>query len=596
MPIKRNEFFAQLALFRKAFGDYAWVLALLSALSLASGFLESIGINAVIPLFSFLSKGGAPSDDFISHGIAKLFAYAHVLYTLKTLLLLIIILFLIKAAVLFCATYLSTRISVSFETRMRNRLFGATLNARWTFLAAQKIGHLDQILTTDIDQSSKLLTYLSTSIIIFANIVAYGFLVVNISWVVAALTVLFGLLVLFSLRPLFLSNTKVSEAIGRTYKALAHHVNEHVVGMKFVKSAGVERSVLEKSSGYFDDLKRFNLKMTVLRNATTVLLQPVGLIFVVVLFVFFYKMTVFNFASFAVVVYAINKIFAFVQQAQSNLHTIYAQAPYLASVLAYLEETKRQEEDAGGEEPFRFKETFSFDDVSFSYADRDKRALEHVSFTLQKGEMTGLIGPSGAGKTTLVDLMLRLYLPESGKLLLDGRDVRAVGLAAWRESIGYVSQEIFLLNDTIENNIRFYGTGVTDADVREAARLANLYDLVESLPNKWQTLVGERGTLLSAGQRQRVILARVLARHPQMLVLDEATSALDNESELAIQKAVEGLKGKVTVLAIAHRLSTVKASDRLIVLKDGKVVESGKPDELLKDKDSYFFKVYHLRN
>ena len=128
-----------------------------------------------------------------------------------------------------------------------------------------------------------------------------------------------------------------------------------------------------------------------------------------------------------------------------------------------------------------------------------------------------------------------------------------------------------------------------------AAKMANIYDFIESLPNKFDTVVGERGILLSGGQRQRIILARVLARHPQILVLDEATSALDDESEILIQKAIEGLRGKITVLAIAHRLSTVKASDKLIVLDEGKIIEEGSPEELLKNKDSYFFKVYNLR-
>ena len=584
-------------LFKKAFGEYTWVILLLTVLSLLSGFLESIGINAVIPLFSFLNAGGAPSDDFISRAIEAIFTYAHVAYTLKSLLIFIILLFLVKAVVLFAATYLSTRLSVSFETRTRNKLFSATLKANWPYLSAQKIGHLDQMLTTDIDQSAKLLTYLSTSIIIFANIIAYGFLVVNISWVVALITVAFGTMVLFALRPLFLRNTKVSEVMSKTYKDLAHHVNEHLIGMKFVKSSFVEKSILRKSSEYFDKLKRLNLKMAILRNATTVLLQPVGLIFVIALFAFFYKMTVFNFASFAVVVYAINKIFAFIQQAQSNLHTIHAQVPYLANVLSYMDEAKQHVEIDSGTTPFQFNKSLSLEDVSFSYQSRrETKALSKVSFELNKGEMVGLIGPSGAGKTTLVDLILRLYLPDSGMILLDTKDATSISLKEWRRNIGYVSQEIFLLNDTIENNIRFYSENVTKEDMVEAAHLAHLHDLIESLPQKWQTLVGERGVMLSAGQRQRVILARVLARHPAILVLDEATSALDNESEIAIQKAIEGLKGKVTVLAIAHRLSTVKTSDKLIVIRDGAIIESGPPEELLRDKDSYFFKVYHLRS
>ena len=209
--------------------------------------------------------------------------------------------------------------------------------------------------------------------------------------------------------------------------------------------------------------------------------------------------------------------------------------------------------------------------------------------------MVGLIGPSGAGKTTIVDLLLRLFVPSSGKILIDGESVDTVTLSEWRKHIGYVSQDMFLMNDTIENNIRFYNQNLTQQEIIEAARLANIDQFIDSLPNKFSTIIGERGTLLSGGERQRVILARVLARRPDILILDEATSALDNESEALIQKAIETLHGKITVLVIAHRLSTIKAVDKLIALENGRIREQGRPASLLKDKESYFFKVYNVR-
>ncbi|KKS95705.1 hypothetical protein A3B05_01700 [Candidatus Giovannonibacteria bacterium RIFCSPLOWO2_01_FULL_43_160] len=595
MSTKFSENLTRLNLFRRAFGEYKSEIILLTFLSFLSGFLESVGISAIIPLFSFVSKDQAPSSDFISRAIEKFFFYAHLEYTLTSLLIFIILLFLVKAAALFLATYLATRTTVAFETKTRNELFSETLKADWPYLSEQKVGYLDQVLTNDIDQSSKLLTYISSSIIVLANLIAYGLLVVNISWVVALLTLILGGAVLLALKPLFNKNTEISEEKSRIYKELAHHANENVLGMKFVKSAFVEERVLEKSREYFEKIKKLNLRVSALRNATTVLIQPIGLIFVITIFAFFYKMTVFNFASFAVIVYAINKIFALIQQAQSNIHTINGQIPYLASVLKYKNEAKKHEERDLGTASFYFQNKLEFNNVIFFYKYREQNVLWDVTFSLTKGEMAGLIGPSGAGKTTVVDLILRLYSPRNGEILLDGKNITDVRMADWRKNIGYVSQDIFLLNDTIENNIKFYSDDVTKDNMAHAAKMANIYDFIESLPNKFDTVVGERGILLSGGQRQRIILARVLARHPQILVLDEATSALDDESEILIQKAIEGLRGKITVLAIAHRLSTVKASDKLIVLDEGKIIEEGSPEELLKNKDSYFFKVYNLR-
>jgi ABC-type multidrug transport system fused ATPase/permease subunit len=154
---------------------------------------------------------------------------------------------------------------------------------------------------------------------------------------------------------------------------------------------------------------------------------------------------------------------------------------------------------------------------------------------------------------------------------------------------------MFLMNDTVANNITFHDAGISDAVMKQAARMANSYEFIKALPDGFNTVIGERGIMLSAGQRQRIVIARVLARKPQLLVLDEATSALDNESEAQVQKVIEKLKGEMTVFVIAHRLSTVLNADRLLVLTDGVIAEEGSPAELLKDKQSYFAKVYKLR-
>jgi ABC-type multidrug transport system fused ATPase/permease subunit len=206
-----------------------------------------------------------------------------------------------------------------------------------------------------------------------------------------------------------------------------------------------------------------------------------------------------------------------------------------------------------------------------------------------------LIGPSGSGKTTIADLLLRLFKPDSGQITIDGKDINKLDLVEWRRNIGYVSQDIFLMNGTIADNIRFYDDSIGDEAIAKAAKMANIDSFIESCPDKYNTVIGERGVMLSAGQRQRIIIARVLGRNPKLLILDEATSALDNESEIQIQKVIEGLRGKLTVLVIAHRLSTIINSDKLIVLENGNIKEEGKPEDLLRDKDSYFYKVYNIR-
>ena len=206
-----------------------------------------------------------------------------------------------------------------------------------------------------------------------------------------------------------------------------------------------------------------------------------------------------------------------------------------------------------------------------------------------------LQGELGAGKTTLADLILRLFLPSSGEILLDGKNIQNIKLDSWRKNIGYVAQDIFLKNDTIENNIRFYDPDIPEADIVDAAKMAQCSDFINALPKGFKSKVGERGALLSGGQRQRIALARTIARRPQLLILDEATSSIDNQSEILIKKAIETLRGKMTIIIIAHRLSTIMDADKLFYLEKGRVIEEGSPRQLLSDPDSHFSKMHNVK-
>jgi ABC-type multidrug transport system fused ATPase/permease subunit len=268
--------------------------------------------------------------------------------------------------------------------------------------------------------------------------------------------------------------------------------------------------------------------------------------------------------------------------------------PYLREVLVYRRLARENKESYVPKQPFKFEQELAFHNVEFAY-NPSQPTLSGVSYTIRKGEMVGVIGLSGAGKTTLFDLILRLLEPSGGFISLDGRNISEIDLGSWRSHISYVSQDLFLINDTIAHNIKFYDDSISDEDVVRVAKMAYIYDFIETLPEKFNTIVGERGVRLSGGQRQRIAIARALARRPEILLLDEATSALDNESEIKVQRVIEKLKGHTTIIVVAHRLSTVLNSDKLLVLENGKITEEGAPQELLKDKKSYFYKMYNIR-
>ena len=237
--------------------------------------------------------------------------------------------------------------------------------------------------------------------------------------------------------------------------------------------------------------------------------------------------------------------------------------------------------------------TVAFENVNFSYVP-ERAALRDVNLTIEPGQVAALVGPSGAGKTTLTHLVSRFYDPQSGRVTIDGVDVREFDVESLRSHIGIVTQETYLFHDTIEANLRYARDGASHAEIEAAARAANLLTFIESLPDGFATVVGERGHKLSGGERQRLAIARVLLKNPQILILDEATSSLDSENEALIQAAFEKVMRGRTSLVIAHRLSTIVSADVIFVVDGGRIVESGKHADLLA-RDGAYAQLYRTQ-
>lgn len=233
-----------------------------------------------------------------------------------------------------------------------------------------------------------------------------------------------------------------------------------------------------------------------------------------------------------------------------------------------------------------------FDRVNFKY--EDQAVLHDVSFAIKKGETVALVGSSGSGKSTLLNLLPRFYDVEQGGVKIDGVDIRLVTLSSLRDQISYVSQEVFLFHDTIESNIAFGNRFKSFADIEEAAKVANIHDFIMTLPEKYQTIVGDRGVRLSGGERQRVSIARAVLKDSPILMLDEATSSLDSESEKVVQEALDRLMTGRTTLVVAHRLSTIQQADRIIVIEDGIIAEEGSHSQLL-SKNGVYAKLYRMQ-
>ncbi|MBU1125719.1 MAG: ABC transporter ATP-binding protein/permease, partial [Candidatus Omnitrophica bacterium] len=278
----------------------------------------------------------------------------------------------------------------------------------------------------------------------------------------------------------------------------------------------------------------------------------------------------------------------------SQVHSLNQQA-VAASVRIYevLETDPTVVDKPGAEALSGFKESIVFEDVWFSYGDND--VLKGIDLEINKAQMLAIVGPSGSGKTTLLDLISRFYDPTKGRILIDGIDSKQVSLHSLRQHIGIVTQETILFNDTIWGNIAYGNLQATDEEVMAAAQKAYCHEFIQKLPQGYQTLIGDRGLRLSGGERQRIAIARALLKDPSILILDEATSQLDSESESIVQHALDCLIKGRTVFVIAHRLSTVRTANRILVLDKGQIVEQGSHGELIALKDGIYRKLYQMQ-
>ena len=577
----------------EAFGRYRWHVVALVLFGILSPLLEGIGINAVIPLMSFFIGGsaGGVATDFVIGTIQNLFAFLHVPFSFRYLLVFIFILFIVRAISVVAFGYIRGWISADFLGKESENVMRKTILSSWPFSLKQKIGTLHNTLVRDVQQTGGLLSSGAQIIQSFSGFLMYLLIAVNISPVMTFYSIGGGAILLFVLRPLLRRSQSIGQQTAGVEKQFSQFLSEHIIGMKSIKAAGVERDAINSGAAQIRLLRHLSIRQSLIGTISSSFFQPFAMVLVVLLFLLTYHTPGFNIISFAASLYLIQKIFTYLESGQNGLQSISVLLPYTKNLSTFKHNLGVHKESSYGTLPFVFVKELFFKDISFSYDAGKKPVLDDVDFRIRAGETVGLVGPSGAGKTSIADLLLRLFKPNTGEILLDGVPSESIVLSEWRKHIGYVSQDVFLLNDTIEENIRFYNQTLTEEDIKNAAKQANIYDFIIGLPDGFKTTTGDRGVMLSGGQRQRIALARALAGEPRLLILDEATSALDHESEKLIHESIRALRGKVTVFIIAHRPSTVAEADTILVLGHGRIIEHGSPNELLQNSESYFYKM-----
>lgn len=569
-----------------------WKVALAFGVSTCLALTEGVGLLMLVPLLELagLDVRHGPTG-WITKGLTAVFATVGARPTLISVLSVYVLVIGVHGLLARWQTTLTFALEHEFVASLRTRLYRAIAGARWPFFARSRSADFAHALTAEMERVGEGTHCLLLSVVATLVTLVYVGFALTLSVPMTALACASGVGLMLALRRRTRLAQAAGEAISRATNSLYAAMAEHLGGMKVAKSHGAE----ERHSAHFAELarrvRRVHVRAVENEAATrhwgeigSVLLLSASLYVAV-------GILALPTAEILLLLFLFARLMPKISNVQQGYQSLMALLPAFASVM----ELRARCEAAAEPRPARrgsieLRHAIGFDRVSFGYAGRP--VIRELDLLVRAGRTTAVVGPSGSGKSTVADLVTGLVTPDRGRVLVDGVPLGPERMAAWREGIGYVTQDTFLFNDTVRANLLWADSEATEGAIRQALRRAGAEEFVGRLPRGLDTLVGDRGVLLSGGERQRLALARALLRRPSLLILDEATSALDSESEQRILEAIEGLRGGMTILVMSHRLSAVRWADLICVLEDGRLVESGTWGSLMGDGHGRFRSLF----
>lgn len=569
---------------------YGWRIPALVLLMTAVALSEGVGMVLLLPLLNAVGISGQAGSGLLGAAISGILPALGVKDSAYHLAMLVLAVFALQLLLFLVQTWCVSWLQRDYGAHWQRHLFGALLRARWSFISNLKLGGMTNQISQETIRLSGALLLLAQLAAVAVTAAVYVLVACLISWRVTLLMVGFAALLFLAVRGIGRRNYRIGLRLGPLSAELNVLLTEFLGGIKLIKATATEELAEQRVAQLVDDLCIQHTWATFLPGLVRAIFEFAAITGLCFLLVFGYHNLDIPAASMLVVLALFVRLLPRFNSLQQNLQLLATYVPAFSDVRRLARSaTAAAEDDVRDLDRAKTPEMTGPLSINIAAGGYDGViTLRDVRLAFPEIGVVGIVGESGAGKSTLVNCLLGLAEIQQGEIAFGACEMRSMPLSHWRRQIGYVPQETVLFHQSIRDNIAWGNPAADDRAVEEVARQALAHDFIMQQPAAYSTVVGDQGARLSGGQRQRLGIARALLGRPRLLVMDEATSALDSTSEAAVLETVDGLRRRICVVMVAHRLATVRNADLIIVLTQGRVVETGTWQELMAKRGSFF--------
>ena len=553
----------------------------------------TLSVFSLIPLADYILDSELNKPSKFSNYILNFYYFLNIKISFMSLGAIFILGQLLRGMITSLINYSILKIKYEFTKKINSDALNSILDSKWNFFARSNYGRMINTFTKEIDSVGTIIGYIARSFASFVQLLFFLSIPIYLNYKVSFIIILIFSFLSFLIikfgNPLSFKLGKIN--LDTANKLVSNFV-ETLQAAKQIKIYGKEVEFKKKHLLRFDSHVEATLKSQMLQQIFNAFFQPIGIIVIISVFGFFINSGILL-SEIAAIFYSLISIVSLTNTLVGVQINISNFLPKYDQVDKIISDANIQKEKFGDIYFSSLQKNITFKNLEFSY-EENKIVLNNLNFDIKKNNITALVGESGSGKSTIADLIVGIITPQKGEILINENNINNFDINSFRKKVGYVSQDIFLFNDTVRNNLTWAVNGnINNNEIWESLKLSKSDQFVNQLPQKLDTIVGERGVQLSGGQRQRLSLARTFLKKPEILILDEATSALDSLTEIEIQNTIENIKKKqeITLIIIAHRLSTIKNAHKILVVDDGKIVQEGSYDQLSKNKLGKFNKL-----